>query len=85
MRKPVFGGLRLGKTNRPAQPWVLMFRTYQLQVSYYLSSENKGADQTAQMRRLICTFVVRIWHKKGFVMMRPNSANTNKTGSAQYE
>ena len=27
---------------------------------------NKGADQTAQMRRLICAFVVRICHKQFF-------------------
>ena len=27
---------------------------------------NKGADQTARMHRLICTFVVRIWHKQVF-------------------
>ena len=27
---------------------------------------NKGADQTARMRRLICTFVVRIWLKQVF-------------------
>ena len=27
---------------------------------------NKGADQTARMRRLICTFVVHIWHKTRF-------------------
>ena len=27
---------------------------------------NKGADQTARMCRLICTFVVRIWHKQVF-------------------
>ena len=25
---------------------------------------NKGADQTARMHRLICIFVVRIWHKQ---------------------
>ena len=25
---------------------------------------NKGADQTARMRRLICAFVVHIWHKQ---------------------
>ena len=31
---------------------------------------NKGADQTARMRRLICTFVVRIWHKTHFFMAR---------------
>ena len=27
---------------------------------------NKGVDQTAQMRRLTCAFVVRIWHKQVF-------------------
>ena len=27
---------------------------------------NKGADQTAWKRRLICAFVVRIWHKEVF-------------------
>ena len=30
--------------------------------------KNKGANQTAGMRRLICGFVVRIWHKTGFLM-----------------
>ena len=34
---------------------------------------NKGADQTVQMRRLICAFVVRIW-QKGFLMMGPISS-----------
>ena len=29
---------------------------------YYLSDENKGAGQTLRMRRLICAFVIRIWH-----------------------
>ena len=33
---------------------------------------NKGADQTVRMRRLICTFVVRIWHKTHFRMTWPN-------------
>ena len=28
------------------------------------AANNKGADQTARMRRLICAFVVRIWHSK---------------------
>ena len=31
---------------------------------------NKGADQTAWMRRLICVFVVCIWHKTHFLMAR---------------
>ena len=29
---------------------------------------NKDADQTTRMRRLICAFVVRIWHKTRFLM-----------------
>ena len=33
---------------------------------------NKSADQTAWMRRLICTFVVRIGHKIHFRMTWPN-------------
>ena len=28
---------------------------------------NKGADQTVWMRRLICAFIVRIWHKQVFL------------------
>ena len=32
---------------------------------------NKGADQTARMRRLICAFVVRILHKTHFRMTWP--------------
>ena len=28
------------------------------------AANNKGANQTARMRRLICTFVVRIWLKQ---------------------
>ena len=35
---------------------------------YYTIQEvnNKGADQTARMRRLICAFVVRMWHIQVF-------------------
>ena len=39
---------------------------WQLQVFYYLSSEQQRADQNARMRRLICTFIVRIWYKASF-------------------
>ena len=31
---------------------------------------NKGADQTAWMRRLTCAFVVHMWHKTHFLMAR---------------
>ena len=33
---------------------------------YTIQAAKKGADQTARMRRLICAFVVRIWHKQIF-------------------
>ena len=35
-----------------------------------LTATNKGADQTARMRRLICAFVVRQRLKEGFLMTR---------------
>ena len=35
---------------------------------------NKDADQIARMRRLICTFVVRIWLKTRFRMTWPISS-----------
>ena len=43
---------------------VANYRYYTIQ-----AANNKGADQTARMHRLICSFVVRIWQKKtGFLM-----------------
>ena len=33
------------------------------------AANNKGAGHTVWMHRLISTFVVRIWHKAGFLMM----------------
>ena len=35
-------------------------------ILYVLVANNKGADQTARMPRLICTFVVHIWQKQVF-------------------
>ena len=32
---------------------------------------DKGADQTAQMRRLVCAFVVRKLSKTGFLATKP--------------
>ena len=57
-------------SDQPAQPQKLgrglKFRVQKLEVLYYLGSENKGADKTARMRRLICVFVVRTWQKQVF-------------------
>ena len=36
-----------------------------------MAANNKGADQTEWMRRLICAFVVRIWHKQVFSWRGP--------------
>ena len=34
-------------------------------------ANDKGADQTARMRRLICAFVVRYQEKSGFLVSMP--------------
>ena len=72
IRKPVFGvcnRVRL-KTG------LLRYRDYFVSWSFSYSKlryytiqavSNKGADQTVRMRRLICVFVVRIWHKLVFL------------------
>ena len=39
---------------------------------------NKGADQTVRMRRLICTFVVRIWLKQVFTWRGSYGVTKNK-------
>ena len=46
---------------------------------------NKGADQTAQMGRLVCAFVVLKPLKKGFLTSMPiysQTADMPRTGSA---
>ena len=62
-------------SNQPAQlqRWArgLKFWLYQAEVLYYPGSEQQRccsdcADADAHPRRLICVFVVRIWHKQVF-------------------
>ena len=80
MNKLVFGVSDQWDSNRPAQlQWparVLKFWLQQVEALYYPGSENKGADQTAQMRRLTCAFVVRIWHKQVFSWCGSNGSIT---------
>ena len=38
----------------------------------FQKTNNKGADQTARMRRLVCAFVVRKPPKTGFLATGPN-------------
>ena len=47
--------------------------TYTYKYTYLTiqAANNKGADQTVRMRRLICAFVVCIWHKTRFRMTWP--------------
>ena len=63
-RKPVFGVCNQGRLKPAcAAPEAMQ----KLEISYIETRgivNNKGADQTARMRRLICAFVVRIWHNR---------------------
>ena len=66
MRKPAFGvsdQVRL-KPACSATEEIFEFNKYK----YYTMQavNNKGSDQTVRMRRLICTFVVCMWHKLVF-------------------
>ena len=49
---------------RKLESWNFWYSKYR----YYtiLGVNNKGADQTVRMRRLICIFVVRIGQKQAF-------------------
>ena len=62
------GFLTRSDSNRPAQPQKLSrglkFQILKLEVLYHLGSGQQMCYQTAQMRRLICTFVGHIWHKQ---------------------
>ena len=44
---------------------IAIYKKFGMQL-YYQVANYKGADQTVRMRRLICAFVVRIWHKQVF-------------------
>ena len=69
-RNPVFGASELD-SNQPAKlqglARVLKF-LYIKQVRYYtfLKGNNKGLDQTARMRRLVCIFVVPMQQSQVF-------------------
>ena len=67
MQKHVFGYFRLDKI-KPA-----CSATWNFGYSKYTLANYKGTDQTARMHRLICAFVVCIWHKTRFRMTRPIS------------
>ena len=44
----------------------LKFRIWKIEVLYYPGNKQQWPDQTAWRCRLICAFVVRIWHKQVF-------------------
>ena len=73
MRQCVFGSLRPGKTQTDLLSYRDQLESWNFGYINWrhhsvLAANNKGADQTARMRRLICAFVVRIWHKTHFLM-----------------
>ena len=66
-RKPVFWGLRPVKTQIKLLSYKMLLESWNFEnLQFIYAANNKGADQTAQMRRLICTFVVRIRQKQVF-------------------
>ena len=62
-------------SNQPAKPQrparKLKFRFSKSRYDIFLKVNNKGADQTAHMRRLVCAFVPRKPPKTGFLASRP--------------
>ena len=62
--KPIFGVSSKRDSNQ--FPQLEMFRDDAFQ-----NAKNKGADQSASMRRLVCAFVVRKPPKTGFLALRP--------------
>ena len=44
------------------------FRLWQDYIWYFPKANNKGADQTARMRRPVCAFAVRKPQKTGFLV-----------------
>ena len=73
MRKCVFGSLRPGKTQTDLFSYRHQLESWNfgyINKRYHsvLAANNKGADQSARMRRLICAFVVRRLHKTHFLM-----------------
>ena len=54
------------------------FNNSKLRYDAFQTANNKGADQTARMRRLVCDFVVRKPRKTGFLTSRPKSHSGEK-------
>ena len=73
--KPVFGFPTRWDSNQPAQVQGLAknwnFACSKLWYGTYQKTNNKGADQTARMHRLVCAFDVRKLTKTGFLASRP--------------
>ena len=69
VRKLVLGVSYKARFNQPAQ---LQRLARKLKYNSFQIANNKGADQTARMRRLVCAFVVRKPPKTDFLALRPN-------------
>ena len=70
MRKCVF---RISDQVRFKRAYSATETSYKIEISlvaslYMILSNNKGADQTARMRRLVCAFVVRKPPMSGFLV-----------------
>ena len=49
-----------------------LYQVYIINNDTFQKANNKGADQTVRMRRLVCAFAVRKPPKTGFLTSRPN-------------
>ena len=62
-------------SNQPAQlqrlARKLKFRSSKSRYDTFQKANNKGADQTVRMGRLVCAFVVGTAPKTGFLALRP--------------
>ena len=69
--KPVFGVSEKVRFKSVSSVENRNFTCSKLRYCTLQNPNNKGADQTAQMRRLVCTCVVRKPSKTGFLASRP--------------
>ena len=68
--KPVFGVSEKARL-KPLSSATENFACTKFRYDTFQYANNKGADQSKQMRRLVCTFVVRKPPKTGFLASRP--------------
>ena len=70
-RKTVFGVSDKARLKPVSSAEILLVHCSKLSYDTFQKANNKGAGQTARMRRLVCTFVVRKHQNTCFLVSRP--------------